>query len=92
MAITKAADLTLAKNETATEFVAAMLWQLLTKAVGSTPLEDSALRMSKNHVRELVELHNLDQALVAEPKTARPHPLPDPVADEFVASLSNGQH
>lgn len=62
MAITKAADLTLAKNETATEFVVGMLWQLLLKAAGSTPLEDSALRLSRNHVRELAELHNLDKA------------------------------
>lgn len=61
MAVTKATDLALAKNETATEFVVAMLWQLLERAIGSTPLEDSALRMSRNHVRELAELHGLDQ-------------------------------
>lgn len=62
MAVTKAADLALAKNETATEFVVAMLWQLLERAVGSTPLEESALRLSRTHVKELAELHGLDKA------------------------------
>jgi hypothetical protein len=66
-------DLTLAKNETATEFVVGLVWQLLCSAEPQTPLEDSALRLSKRHVRELAELHDLDQGrLLPEPAPESP--------------------
>jgi len=61
MAVTRAQDLTIAKNATAAEFMVGALWQLLSGATGDTPVMDSALRIARTHVREIVELHGFDK-------------------------------
>lgn len=83
-------DMTLAKNETATEFVVGLLWQLLCDATPRTPLEESALRLSKNHVRELVKLHDLDKDQLTPEPASESWGTPPTKSDELPA-YANGQ-
>jgi hypothetical protein len=93
MAVTRPQDLTIAKNETAAEFMAAALWQLLNQATGDTPVMESALRIARTHVQEIVELHKLDAArLTPKPRTATADDwgTPATVSDEFANANGHG--
>jgi hypothetical protein len=70
-------QLTVAKNPTAAETVAATILDLLHVASPASAREASALRMARKHVDELLELTDLSENEVQELKDAQAYAAPN---------------